>query len=118
VNLMSGLGLHRSRRGALVGHLAMFQIVSAQPSRRYGDVLRRLGFDDEAAGFYDEHADAGALHESHAVYDLAGGLALQEPELAGDIVFGAGALLFLEDRFVGHLLGAWERGESSLRRSL
>jgi hypothetical protein len=118
VNLMSGLGLHRSRRGALVGHLAMFQIAAAQPTRRYGDILRRLGFDDEAAGFYDEHADAGFRHESAAVYDLAGGLALQEPNLAEDIVFGARALLFLEERFAAHLLDAWQRGESSLRRPL
>ena len=118
VNLMSGLGLHRSRRGALVGHLAMFQIASAQPTRRYGDVLRRLGFDDEAAGFYDEHGDSGSLHESTAVYDLAGGFALQEPDLAADIVFGARALLFIEDRFAGHAVGAWERGESSLRQPL
>jgi Iron-containing redox enzyme len=118
VNLMSGFGLHRSRRGAIVGHLAMFEMTSAQPNRRYGNALRRLGFDAEATDFYDEHVEADAVHENIAAYDLAGGLARQEPELAADVVFGARALLLLEDRFARRLLAAWERGETSLRRPL
>ena len=118
VNLMSALGLRRDRRGAIVGHLAMFEMTSAQPNRRYGNALRRLGFDAEATDFYDEHVEADAVHENIAAYDLAGGLARQEPELAGDIIFGARALLYLEDRLGRHLLGAWKEGESSLRQSL
>jgi hypothetical protein len=118
VNLMSVTGLRRSRRGAIVGHLAMFEMTSALPNRRYGNALRRLGFDAEATDFYDEHVEADAVHENIAAYDLAGGLARQEPELATDIVFGARALLFLEDRFARHLLAAWEAGETSLRRPL
>jgi len=118
VNLMSALGLRRDRRGAIVGHLAMFEMTSAQPNRRYGNALRRLGFDAEATDFYDEHVEADAVHENIAAYDLAGGLARQEPELAADIIFGARALLYLEDRLGRHLLGAWREGESSLRRPL
>lgn len=118
VNLMSSLGLRRSRRGAIVGHLAMFEMTSARPNRRYGNALRRLGFGAEATDFYDEHVEADAVHENIAAYDLAGGLARQEPELAADIVFGARALLHLDDRFARHLLASWEEGESSLRRSL
>jgi hypothetical protein len=118
VNLMSAMGLRRERRGAIVGHLAMFEMTSAQPNRRYGNALRRLGFGPEATDFYDEHVEADAVHENIAAYDLAGGLARQEPELAWDIVFGARALLFLDDRFARHLLAAWEAGETSLRRSL
>jgi hypothetical protein len=118
VNLMSALGLRRSRRGAIVGHLAMFEMTSALPNRRYGNALRRLGFDAEATDFYDEHVEADAVHENIAAYDLAGGLARQEPELAADILFGARALLFLEDRFARHLVDAWEAGESSLLRPL
>jgi len=118
VNLMSALGLRRSRRGAIVGHLAMFEMTSAQPNRRYGNALRRLGFDREATDFYDEHVEADAVHENIAAYDLAGGLARQEPELADDIVFGARALLHLEDRFARTLLTAWKDGESSLRQPL
>jgi hypothetical protein len=118
VNLMSALGLRRSRRGALVGHLAMFEMTSAIPNRRYGNALRRLGFDAEATDFYDEHVEADAVHENIAAYDLAGGLARQEPQLAADILFGARALLHLEDRLAHQLLAAWKAGESSLRRPL
>lgn len=115
VNLMSALGLRRARRGAIVGHLAMFEMTSALPNRRYGNALRRLGFDAEATDFYDEHVEADAVHENIAAHDLAGGLARQEPELVADILFGARALLYLEDRFGRHLLAAWERDETSLR---
>ena len=118
VNMMSAFGLRRSRRGAIVGHLAMFEMTSARPNRRYGNALRRLGFDREATDFYDEHVEADAVHENIAAYDLAGGLARAEPELAGDIVFGARSLLDLEDRFARHLLTTWEEGETSLRRPL
>ncbi|MDX6637845.1 MAG: hypothetical protein QOJ01_1356 [Solirubrobacterales bacterium] len=118
VNLMSAVGLRRARRGAIVGHLAMFEMTSSLPNRRYGRALRRLGFDAEATDFYDEHVEADAVHENIAAYDLAGGLARQEPELAADIVFGARALLHLEDRFGTHLLESWRRGATSLRRRL
>jgi hypothetical protein len=115
VNLMSATGLRRSRRGAIVGHLAMFEMTSSIPNRRYGNGLRRLGLDAEATDFYDEHVEADAMHENIAAYDLAGGLARQEPELAPDIVFGARALLLLEARFAQQLLDSWRDGESSLR---
>ncbi|HEV7614933.1 MAG TPA: iron-containing redox enzyme family protein [Solirubrobacterales bacterium] len=118
VNLISGLGLHRSRRGAVVGHLAMLRLASAQISRRYSEGLRRLGFDLGATDVYDEHVEDGASHENFAAYELAGGLARQEPKLAADIVFGARALLYLEDRFARRLLTAWENGETSLRKRL
>jgi hypothetical protein len=118
VNLMSAAGLRRSRRGAIVGHLAMFEMTSALPNRRYGNALRRLGFGEEATDFYDEHVEADAVHENIAAYDLAGGLARQEPELAADILFGARALLLLEDRAARHLLEAWEEGRTSLRQPL
>ena len=118
VNLMTGCGLHRSRRGMIVGHLAMFEMTSTQPNRRYGNGLRRMGYDAEATDFYDEHVEADAVHENIAAYDLAGGLARQEPELADDIIFGARALLYLDSRFADHLLSSWTKGESSLLRPL
>lgn len=118
VNLMSATGLRRSRRGAIVGHLAMFEMTSALPNRRYGNALRRLGYGEEATDFFDEHVEADAVHENIAAYDLAGGLARQEPELAGDILFGARALLHLEDRLARHLLEAWEDGRTSMRHPL
>jgi len=115
VNLVTGLGLHRRRRGALVGHLAAFEMTSSIPNRRYGNALRRLGFGPEATHFYDEHVEADAVHENIAAWDLAGGLAAEEPEVAADILFGARALLQVEARWASHLMDAWEEGETSLR---
>src|SRR5437764_682640 len=44
VNQMSLFGLHRRWRGAIVGHLALFEMTSSIPNRRYADGLRRRGF--------------------------------------------------------------------------
>jgi hypothetical protein len=114
VNLMSGFGLHRRRRGALVGHLAAFEMTSSIPNRRYGNALRRLGYGPDATGFYDEHVEADAVHENIAAWDLAGGLARAEPHTAEDILFGARALLALESLWAEHLLGCWRERRSSL----
>jgi hypothetical protein len=114
VNLMSGFGLHRRRRGALVGHLAGFEMTSSIPNRRYGNALRRLGYGRTVTHFYDEHVEADAVHENIAAWDLAGGLAAAEPDVAADILFGARALLALEARWAAHLLDSWESGRSSL----
>jgi len=117
VNLMSLLGLHRRWRGAIVGHLALFEMTSSVPNRRYGDGLRRLGQGAQATAFYDEHVVADAIHENIAAVDLAGGLARQEPALAGDVLWGARALIECEGRFGAALLTAWQDGGSSLRVS-
>jgi hypothetical protein len=114
VNLMSLLGLHRRWRGAIAGHLAAFEMTSSIPNRRYGNALRRLGFGERATDFFDEHVEADAVHENVAAVDLAGGLARQEPALAGDVLWGARALVDVEARWAGHLLDAWEDGRSSL----
>jgi hypothetical protein len=89
-------------------------MTSSIPNRRYGNGLRRLGYGSDVTAFYDEHVEADAVHESIAAWDLADALAASQPALAGDILFGAQALLALEGRWAGHLLGAWEGGESSL----
>ena len=115
VNLMSHLGLHRRWRGGIVGHLALFEMTSAIPNRRYATALRRLGFGSRATAFFDEHVEADAVHESIAAVDLAGGLVRQEPALGADVLWGARALVLLEGRWARHVLGAWEAGRSSLR---
>jgi len=114
VNLMSLCGLHRRRRGAIVGHLALFEMTSAVPNRRYAAGFRRLGFDDRTRAFFDEHVVADAVHESVAAVDLAGGLARQEPGLAGQVLWGARALVELEARWSRAILEAWENGRPSL----
>jgi hypothetical protein len=118
VNLMSWFGLHRRLRGAVAGHLAVFETTSPVPNRRYANGLRRLGYGLDTTRFYDEHVEADAVHESIAVWDLADALASAEPDLAPDILFGARALLALEALWAQHLMQAWSEGGSSLLWSL
>ena len=114
-NLASLFGLHRRWRGALVGHLAVFETTSVGPMSRYGAALRRFGVGGDAERFYDVHVVADAHHEIVACKALAAGLAAAEPDLAGDILFGAQAIMLVEGRFTQHLLDAWSAGRSSLR---
>jgi hypothetical protein len=118
VNAVSWFGLHRRLRGALSGHLAIAEMSSAVPSRRYANGLRRLGYGSDVTDFFDEHVEADAVHENIAAWDLADALGAQEPELAGDILFGAWALLALEATSAEALLGAWSEGRTSLTRPL
>jgi hypothetical protein len=118
VNLMSLCGLHRRRRGAIVGHLALFEMTSSVPNRRYANGLRRLGYGADATAFFDEHVEADAVHENIAAVDLAGGLVRQQPALCADVLWGARALVEVEARWAAHLLAAWEAGRTSLREPL
>ena len=113
VNLMTMFGIHRRLRGAIVGHLALLEMDSTQPNRRYGNALRRLGH-PEATDFFDEHVEADAVHEAIAAHDLAGALAVDDPAVAPDIVFGARAMLLLDLAMARRVMACWERGESSL----
>jgi hypothetical protein len=112
-NLLSLFGLHRRLRGQCAGALALFEMTSCIPNRRYGDGLRRLGFDADATRFFDEHVEADAVHEAVAATDLAGALAREE-DLAWEILFGAHALQATEGLAAAQQLEAWTEGRSSL----
>lgn len=115
VNLVSMFGLHRRLRGAVVGHLALYEMQSSVPSRRYAEGLRRLGVDDpEILEFFVEHVAADAVHEAIAGVDMAGGLARDEPALGAQVLWGAKALAHLDARQATELMTAWEQGRSSL----
>jgi hypothetical protein len=114
VNLISLFGLHRRWRGALIGHLAVFEMTSVVPMSRYAELCRRLGLPEEARRFYDVHVVADVVHQVVASRDLAAGFAAAEPERAGDVAFGARALMAVEGRFARALLAAWEAGRTSL----
>ncbi len=118
MNLMSLFGLHRRLRGAIVGHLAAYEMTSSLPCRAYAKGLRRLGFGAEVSEYFDEHVEADAVHEQLAARDLAGSLADDEPHLTNDILFGAAACLALDGRLWGGLRERFERGESALRKPL
>jgi hypothetical protein len=106
-NLMSFFGLHRQRRGAILGHLAAYEMTSSLPNRAYGNGLRRLGGDARATAFYDEHVEADAVHEQIAAHDLCGSFAAAEPELAGQVLWGARCALAVDARWARALLGSW-----------
>jgi Iron-containing redox enzyme len=114
-NLMSLFGLHRRLRGAIIGHLAVFEMTSSLPNRRYGNGLRRLGGNADATRFYDEHVEADAVHEQIAAYDLCGSFVAEQPDQVGTVLFGAACALELDRRFAGHVMNRWAAGLSSLQ---
>lgn len=118
VNLVSMFGLHRRLRGALIGHLALFEMASVGPMASYSAALRRLGFGPWARLFYDTHVVADAEHQFLAVHELAGAFARDEPDLAPDVLFGARALAALEARVTRDTLAAWDEGRTCLLRPL
>ncbi|HVL32277.1 MAG TPA: iron-containing redox enzyme family protein [Actinomycetota bacterium] len=115
VNLISMFGLHRRLRGALVGHLALFEMTSTGPNSSYAAALRRMGAPAAALAFYDEHVEADAMHEIIACEHMAGSLAADG--LGDDVIFGARALDLLEGRFAAMLIERWHAGGTSLRET-
>lgn len=113
-NLISLFGLHRRLRGALVGHLALFEMTSVGPIARYAAVLEGLGLPAAARRFYEVHVEADAVHQHVAADQMVGGLLRDDPGLASDVVFGARALGIAEARFARYLLDSWGAGRSSL----
>lgn len=105
-NLISLFGLNRRWRGALVGHLAVFEMTSVTPMGRYSRGLDRMGAPLDARRFYDVHVLADAEHERQAL-EMAGELAELHPELVPDIVFGARCVLAIERMFAEDLLRDW-----------
>jgi hypothetical protein len=118
VNMMSLFGLNRRLRGAITGHLAIYEMTSSQPNRLYGSGFRRHGFDAEVTHYFDEHVEADAVHEQIAGRDLAGGLVEAEPGLLGDVLFGATAVMAIDGRLSTHLMASWEKGVTSLRAAM
>ena len=115
VNMMSLFGLNRRLRGAIAGHLAIYEMTSSRPNQLYGNGFRRLGFGPEVTAYFDEHVEADAVHEQIAGRDLAGGLVSAEPDLLPDVLFGATAVLSIDARLTLHIMEAWENGTSSLK---
>lgn len=113
-NAVSLFGLHRRWRGALLGHLAVLEMDSSVPNRRYADGLRRLGQGPEATDFYDEHVEADAVHEQVAVIDMCGSFVRDESAMAGDVLHGAACCITLDLQLARSLLDAWGRGSSLL----
>lgn len=114
VNMISLFGMHRRHRGAITGHLALYEMTSSIPQAAYARGFRRLGYESPVTDYFDEHVEADAVHEQIAGRDLAGGLAEDEPELVPDILFGAQAAAAVDALAGAQYLDAWEAGRSAL----
>ena len=106
-NLMSLLGLHRRLRGAALGHLAAFETTSSVPSRKIAGGIERVGLPDVVAAYFHEHVEADAVHEQVALRHICGAFVAAEPDLAGDVLFGAAACLAVDAIAAGELLASW-----------
>jgi len=107
-------GLHRELVGACIGHLAVFEMTSVAPMGRYASAMRRLTGGERGVRFYDVHVVADALHEVIAATELVPGLLEVDASAGPDVLFGAASLTLLEARVAEHIVGAWERGRSSM----
>ncbi len=114
-NAMSLFGLNRRLRAAACGHLAAVEATSSLPNRRYAAGVRRLGFGEQAARYFDEHVEADAVHEQVAVREICGALVEDQPGSETDIVFGVATCLAIDGLAGEQLLTAWRAGRSSLR---
>jgi hypothetical protein len=118
LNTMSLFAVHRRLRGAIVGHLAAYEITSSVPSRLYGNGFRRLGHDADTTRYFDEHVEADSVHEQIAARDLAGRLVEQEPGLRDDVLLGAAACLTIEGDVGAYALSRWKQGATALLEPL
>lgn len=117
-NLVSLFGLHRRLRGALVGHLALFEMCSVVPMSRYLAAAERMGGLPSLERFYRVHVEVDEHHAEVALRGMVAPVVAAEPQLADDVILGAAALSRVEARFARRVLRAWEAGESSLRTDL
>jgi hypothetical protein len=115
LNMVSMFGLNRRLRGAVIGHLAAFELTTSTPNLLFGNGLRRLGHGRPATEYFDEHVAFEATHQRIVAHELAGALAEDHPALLPYIIFGACACLAAEGWVERHLLTSWEADTSSLR---
>ena len=104
--------------GACVGHLAVFEMTSVEPMARYAAALRRILPAESAttaARFYDVHVAADGFHQELALDEMVSGFVEQYPHEAGEVLFGAKAVMAVERDLTTHLLDTWSAGKSSLR---
>jgi hypothetical protein len=114
VNLLSMFALHRRWLASLVGHLTVVTMASGEPMAHLSEALARFGVAPEGRHFYDAHVDVNPRHARIAQDRLVKGLLDAEPHVGPEILFGAAAILMLEQRFRFHLLDLWTKSQSSL----
>jgi hypothetical protein len=113
-NLESFFGLHRRWRGAMVGQVAAMKMTSVESMERCGKAMEHVGIHEDEAQYFQTRSRIDALNALIARNRLVGALVHAEPEVAGDVLFGARSHLLLEERQSDNVLSAWSQGNSSL----
>ena len=113
-NAMNLFNLHRRHLPAAVGHFAGFEATSSEPSRKLAGGAHRLGLPAAVVTYFEEHVEADAVHEQLMARAVCAELVADDPEVEGDVLFGAATCLVLDALAAAPLLEAWHRGESSL----
>jgi hypothetical protein len=114
VNLSSMFSFHPQWRAALVGHLAVSETTSMESMERYSGALSRFGVGPVGRRFADRRVANDERRPLLARNHIVAGLLGAAPQLSADLLFGAAAVLMLEQRFADHLLDAWSENRSSL----
>jgi len=114
VNISSLFGLRRQGRSAIVGQLAMRQVLGGPDDRACSRAIRRLGVDTEAGAFHTDSSTSAPAAEQLAAEDLADRLVAGEPKLIEGVLFGARSMLVTRTRCSEWILSRWREGESSL----
>lgn len=98
------------RRGTLGGYRAVTELLAAHRLVDDAAWLERLGVRGHSDPFVQ------VADRRHLAGELVAEVLDWEPELAGDVLWGARVAVLLDRRFTDHVVGCWRRGETSLRR--
>ena len=113
-NLAALFSLHPHWRAALVGQLAVAELTSRESMERYSRALYRFGLGPVGRRFTEIDVVNNVRRPLFARNEIVAGLLGASPQLGADLLFGASAVMMLEQRFGDHLLDAWTENRSSL----
>jgi hypothetical protein len=113
-NLATMFALHPHWRAALVGQLAVAELTSMESMERYRRALFRFGISPVGRRFSQSDVIVDSRRPLLARSQVVTGLLAAGPQLGADLLFGASAVMMLEQRFGDHLLDSWSENQSSL----
>jgi hypothetical protein len=113
-NAMPMFGINRRLLGAIVGHLAAFEMTSSLPNRMYGDAFRRLGIRTGCHRVLRRTRRSRRRARADRSPRSRRSAGRGSPDLLPDIFFGAAACLFVDDRAAGGIRNAF-RGGADIR---
>lgn len=111
-NLISFFGLNRRHSGALVGHLAFYELDSVIPSARVIRCCERVWAPADVTRFYKVHVLADAEHENLARDGFLRSFPEDEPAQVPELIFGAAAAWHIDQLGARSTIEAWRNGRS------